>query len=86
MKARTKIAAVLGGYLLAIAAAWASVAAYNALTNRPDPQASAGMSAFGDAVLFLLVFGLAAMPATAAAVYFAISAVRTRRARARPAG
>jgi hypothetical protein len=72
--------------VLAVAAAWASVSAYIALSDRPDAQASAGMSAFGDAVRFLLVFGLAAMPATAAAVCFAISAVRTRRARARPAG
>ena len=86
MRTRSKFAVVLGGYLVAIAAAWASVSASIALGNRPDAQASAGMSAFGDAVLFLLVFGLAAIPPTAAAVYFAISAVRTRRDRARRAG
>ena len=42
---------------LVIAAVVVSI--YTAANNRPDRQASSGMSAFGDSILFLGVFGFA---------------------------
>ena len=59
-----------GGYVLALLVAWAIVTTYIALTDGPDRQASGGMYAFGDSLLFLALFGVAAVPATGAALYF----------------
>ena len=70
MRTRAKVGLVVGGYLAALLAAWATVAAYIALTDGPDRQASSGMYAFGDGLLFLALFGVAAVPATGAALYF----------------
>lgn len=69
MKPLTRIAAIVAGYLLAFLLAVAVVALDVALTDGPDRQASAGMASFGDAFLFLGVFGLAAIPPTAAALW-----------------
>jgi hypothetical protein len=44
-----------------------------ALTDSPDRQASSGVYAFGDSLLFLAVFGLAAE--TAAFAYFVLALV-----------
>lgn len=65
-----KSALVLAGYLVAFGLAFAVVAAYVAATDSPDAQASSGMHAFGESLLFLAVFGLAAIPATMAALFF----------------
>ena len=62
---------MVGGYVLALLLAWATVTVHIALTDGPDRQASSGMSAFGDALLFLALFGVAAIPPTGAALYFA---------------
>jgi hypothetical protein len=70
MKPLTKVGIVVAGYLAAAAAAWIALEMYIAATAGPDRNASAGMYAFGDSVYFLVVFGLAAIPATAAALYF----------------
>jgi hypothetical protein len=44
-----------------------------ALTDSPDRQVSSGVYAFGDSLLFLAVFGLAAE--TAAFAYFVLALV-----------
>lgn len=62
---------MIGGYVLALLLAWVTVTVHIALTDGPDRQASSGMSAFGDALLFLALFGVAAVPVTGAALYFA---------------
>jgi len=59
-----KAGLVVGGYAAALLLAWGAVRLQATFTSNPDPQASAGMAAFGDAVLFLAVFGLAAIPPT----------------------
>ncbi len=66
----TKVGAVLTGYLIAFLVA--SVAAYYRLlhTQGPEAQASPGMYAFGDAILFMFVFGIIALFPTGLALYF----------------
>jgi hypothetical protein len=70
MKSSSKVLLVVAGYLVALVIAAVVVSIYIAATHRPDRQASSGMSAFGDSILFLGVFGLAAIPATGAALFF----------------
>jgi hypothetical protein len=70
MNASTKAALVIGGYAAACLCAVVVVAIHVALTSGPAAQASSGMYAFGDALLFLAVFGVAAVPPTAAALYW----------------
>jgi hypothetical protein len=67
-----KAGLVAVGYIAAGAIAWLVVSIYVAATSSPDRQG--GMSAFGDSLLFLAVFGLAAVPATGAGLFF----LRTR--------
>ncbi len=61
---------VTAGYGGALIVASVVVSIYVAATNGPDRQDSAGMYAFGDAILFLAIFGVAAIPATGAALFF----------------
>jgi hypothetical protein len=70
MGASSKIALVIGGYIVAFVAAFAFVSIYVAVTSGPDRQGSDGMYAFGDFLLFLGVFVLSAVPATVAALVF----------------
>jgi len=65
MRAMAKAGMVLAGYAAALAAAGLVTAAYVALTEGPDRQAYGAMFGFGDSVLFLAVFCVAALPATA---------------------
>jgi hypothetical protein len=65
-----RLALVLAGYVVAFGIALAVVVAYVAATDGPDVQASSGMHAFGESLLFLAVFGLSAIPATMAALFF----------------
>jgi hypothetical protein len=63
-----KVALVVAGYVTAFCVAWAAVAAHDATL---DPvTAQGGMAAFGDAILFLGVLGVASVPATAALLFF----------------
>lgn len=64
---------VIGGYIAAFLIAWAAVSIQAAGTSSADAQASSGMSAFGDAVLFVVVFGVAALVPTGAAFFFLMS-------------
>ncbi len=70
MRPALKIGMVAGGYAGAFLIASAVVAIRVAGTSGPDAQASSGMYAFGDAFLFIAVFGLLALLPTAAALYF----------------
>jgi hypothetical protein len=70
MRAAAKFGLVAAGYVAAFLIAAASVAINVAWTSAPDSQASSGMAAFGDSLLFLAVFGLAAVLPTAAGLFF----------------
>jgi hypothetical protein len=63
------ILTILGGYALAVLAAFVVVEIYVAATAGPDRDTYAGMYAFGDALLFVAVLGVAALPPTAAALW-----------------
>ena len=73
MKPLFKVTIIAGGYLLAFFMASAAVALHAALTSESGAQASGGMSAFGDLVLFVAVFGAVALVPTGAAFFFLLS-------------
>jgi len=73
MKPALKVALIVGGYLLALLAATAAVALHAALASESGTQASDGMSAFGDLVLFVVVFGAVALVPTGAGLFFLFS-------------
>jgi hypothetical protein len=65
-----KAGIVLAGYAGAFAAALIALdQRLRATAHNPDVQASSGMYAFGDGLLFLYVFGLVALLPTALALY-----------------
>jgi hypothetical protein len=70
MRSLGKVGLVFAGYVVACAIAGAVIAIYVAATSGPDRQSYGGMYAFGDSLLFLAVFGIAAVPATSAALFF----------------
>src|SRR4051812_12494104 len=70
MRPIAKAGIVAGGYVAAFAVAWLVVSIYVASTSGPDRQTYGAMYGFGDMLLFLAVFGLAAVPATRAALLF----------------
>ena len=65
-----KTGLVLLGYALALVVAFGVTALYVVSTAGPDRDTYAGMYAFGDALLFLFVLGVASLPATGLALYF----------------
>jgi len=65
-----KVGMVAVGYIAAFLVASAAVAIRLANTSGPDAQAASGMYAFGDVVLFVAVFGVAALVPTGAALFF----------------
>jgi len=70
MRAFAKVGLVGTGYIGAVAVAWAVVAVHIATTQGPDRRDYAAMFDFGDTLLFLGVFGLAAVLPTGAALFF----------------
>jgi hypothetical protein len=70
MNGLVKSGTVLGGYIIAVFVASVAVAIRIARTDGPDAQASAGMYAFGDALLFLAVFGVMSLVPTGMALFF----------------
>src|SRR5580765_6776521 len=70
MKTPAKIGLVAVGYVAAILAATAAVAIRTALTPDAVEQASSGMYAFGDALLFIGVFSVIALIPTGIALFF----------------
>jgi len=69
-RAAVKIGLVLAGYAGAVLVAAAVVAMYVASTSGPDRQLYGAMYDFGDGLLFLAVFGAAAVLPTGAALFF----------------
>lgn len=65
-----KIIWVLAGYLAAFALASLAVAVRFVTTSGPDAQASSGMYAFGDALLFVAVFGIVGLLPTGLGLIF----------------
>jgi hypothetical protein len=65
-----KVLLVVAGYALALFVALAVTHAHQLATSGPAWQGYSGMLAFGDSILFLGVFGVTAVPATGAALYF----------------
>jgi hypothetical protein len=70
MKALVKSGVVVAGYVAAVLAASAAVAVRIANTSGPDAQASAGMYALGDSLLFVAVFSAVALVPTGLALWF----------------
>lgn len=70
MKPFVKVSVVATGYIAAVLIASAAVAIRVEYTSGPDAQASSGMYAFGDALLFVAVFGVLALVPTGAALVF----------------
>lgn len=69
MRPVAKVGIVVAGYVAAVAVASLVLRIYIAATSGPDRQTDGGMYAFGDSLLFLGVAGVAAIPATGAALY-----------------
>lgn len=65
-----KIAIVIAGYTLALAGAFTAVYLRELATQGTDAQASQGMYAFGEDILFLVIFGMLALVPTALGFYF----------------
>ncbi len=61
---------MVAGYVAAVAVALLVLRVYIASTSGPDRQTYGGMYAFGDSLLFLGAAGVAAIPATGAALFF----------------
>ena len=70
MNRLTKLGLVFGGYVAACLVAGGAVYVYQLITQGAASQASAGMYAFGDLILFIGVFGLLALFPTGLALYF----------------
>jgi len=73
-----KFGLVIGGYVAACLIASGIVYMYQYFTQDAASQASAGMSAFGDLILFIGIFGVLALIPTALALYFLIRKFLTR--------
>ena len=70
MSGLTKVGLVIGGYILACLIAVGTVYAYEWSIPTAASQASSGMYAFGDLILFVSVFGFLALFPTGLALYF----------------
>lgn len=70
MRPLAKVALVGAGYIGAVALASAVVAAYVVATSGPDRQTYGAMFDFGDSLLFLGVFGVAAVVPSGVALFF----------------
>jgi cytochrome b subunit of formate dehydrogenase len=70
MKAFVKFCTVLAGYVAAVLVANAAVAVRVANTSGPEADASSGMYAFGDGLLFIAVFSAVALFPTGLALFF----------------
>ena len=70
MSALAKLGLVIGGYVAACLAASGVIYVYQFFTQDATSQASAGMSAFGDFILFAGVSGILMLFPTGLALYF----------------
>jgi hypothetical protein len=65
-----KVGVVAAGYIAAVVIAAAVVALRIKFLSGPDEEASSGMHAFGDALLFVTVFSVCALVPNGAALFF----------------
>ena len=72
MSRLVKFSLVIGGYVAACLIASGVVYVWQLSTQNASAQASAGMYAGGDFLLFIAVFGVLALIPTALAVYFLV--------------
>lgn len=70
MRPAAKIGVVAAGFVAAFLAAYVFVVLYISASGRSGVESESSMQAFGDTLLFLGIFGVAGIPATAAALYF----------------
>ena len=70
MRKLTQPGLVIGGYIIACLMAGEVVYLNLLFTQGSASQASAGMAAFGDFILFVGIFGILALFPTGLAVYF----------------
>jgi len=73
-----KLGLVTGGYLAACLVASGAVYVYQVFTQDAASQASAGMYAFGDVILFVGLFGVLALFPTGLALSFLLRKFLTR--------
>ena len=78
MSGLMKLGLVIGGYVAACIAASGIVYIYGLFTQDPAAQASSGMYAFGDLLLFIAVFGILALFPTGLALYFLFRKLQAR--------
>lgn len=76
MSKLTKFGLVIGGYVAACLAASGIVYVYQLFTQDASAQASAGMYAFGDLMLFVGVLGVLALFPTGLALYFLLKRMK----------
>jgi hypothetical protein len=70
MKPILKVGLIIGGYIAAFLIASVTIAIWIAMTSGPEARAASGMYAFGDALLFIAVFGVSALVPTGGALFF----------------
>jgi hypothetical protein len=70
MSRLAKLGLVIGGYVVACLIASGVVHVWELFTQGPTAQASSGMYAFGDLLLFIGIFGVLALIPTGLAVFF----------------
>src|SRR5215510_13985490 len=70
MNKSVKIGIVIAGYIFACVAAYVATYIQELTTRGTDAQASQGMFAFGQSILFMLVFGGLALIPTVLTFYF----------------
>ena len=73
-----KLGLVIGGYVAACLVASGAIYVYQFFTQDAASQASAGMYAFGDLILFMGIFGVLALFPTGLALYFLFRKFLTR--------
>jgi hypothetical protein len=78
MSRLAKLGLVTSGYVAACLIASGSVYVYQLFTQDATSQASAGMFAFGDLILFVGIFGVLALFPTGLALYFLLRKFLTR--------
>ena len=72
MSRLAKLGLVISGYMVACLIASGVVYVWELFTQGPIAQASSGMYAFGDLLLFIGVFGVLALIPTGVAIYYLI--------------
>lgn len=79
MSRLAKFGLVLGGYVTACLVAYGALYVNDLFVDPAVLQASSGMSAFGDLILFVGVFGLLVLIPTGFALYFLLRKLLKRK-------